>query len=107
VARGDSVSTDESIGHIAVGSEPNEGGSVAKKPKRIDIVKRDDHWVGERQGSNRVYVRGSTKDVAVRRAAKKAKRDPRAVSVRIPGRDGRIQEERSYPRSADPRSNKG
>jgi hypothetical protein len=80
---------------------------MAKKLKRVDIVKRDDHWVGERQGSNRVYVQGSTKDVAVRRAAKKAKRDPRAVSVRIHGRDGRIQEERSYPRSADPRSSKG
>jgi ketosteroid isomerase-like protein len=80
---------------------------VAKKLKRIDIVKRDDHWVGERQGSKRVYVQGSTKEMAVRRAAKKAKRDPRAVSVRIHGRDGRIQEERTYPRTVDPSSSKG
>jgi hypothetical protein len=43
---------------------------VAKKLKRIDIVKRDDHWVGERQGSKRVYVQGSTKEMAVRSAAK-------------------------------------
>lgn len=29
------------------------------------------------------------------------------VSLRIKGRDGRIQEERTYPRSSDPRRTKG
>jgi len=33
----------------------------------------------------------------MRDAAKKAKRDPRGVALRIHGRDGRIQEERTYP----------
>ena len=80
---------------------------MAQKLKRIDIVRRGKRWVGERKGKKRVYAAGSTKDVAVRRAAKKAKRDPRTVSLRIHGRDGRIQEERTYPRAADPVSSKG
>ena len=80
---------------------------MAKKLKRIDIVKRGQRWVGERKGRKRVYVEGKTKEVAVKRAAQKAKRDPRNVSLRIHGRDGRIQEERTYPQSADPGSSKG
>ena len=80
---------------------------MAKKLKRIDIVKRGDRWVAERKGHERLYTEGSTKNVAVRKAAAKAKRDSRGVSLRIHGRDGRIQEERTYPRSVDPASNKG
>jgi hypothetical protein len=80
---------------------------MAQKLKRVDIVKRGNRWVGERKGKKRPYVAGSTKDVAVRRAAAKAKRDARAVSIRIHGRDGRIQEERTYPRPDDPTSSKG
>ncbi len=80
---------------------------MAKKLKQVDIVKRGNRWVGERKGKKRVYVTASTKDVAVRRAAAKAKRDPRSVSIRIHGRDGRIQEERTYPRADDPSSSKG
>ena len=80
---------------------------MAKKLKRVDIVKRGKRWVGERKGKKRVYVEGSTKEVALRRATRKAKRDPRNVSLRIHGRDGRIQEERTFPRSADSVSSKG
>ena len=40
---------------------------MAKKLKRVDIVKRGNRWVGERKGKKRVYVEGSTKDVALRR----------------------------------------
>jgi hypothetical protein len=36
-----------------------------------------------------------------------AARDPGPVSVRIYRKDGRLQEERTYPRSADPRRSKG
>jgi hypothetical protein len=80
---------------------------MAKPSKRIDVVKRGDRWVGERKGGGRIYAEGSTKAKAVSNAAKKAKRDPRAVSIRIHGRDGRIQEELTYPRAPDPRSSKG
>jgi Uncharacterized protein conserved in bacteria (DUF2188) len=80
---------------------------VAKRVKRIDVVNRGDHWVAERKGGGRAYASGPTKAVAVQKAAKKAKRDPRQVSLRIHRRDGRIQEERTYPRAADPSSSKG
>ena len=80
---------------------------MAKALKRIDIVKRGDRWVGEREGGGRVYVEGTTKAKAVSNAAKKAKRDPRGVSIRIHGRDGRIQEECTYPRAEDPRASAG
>jgi hypothetical protein len=43
----------------------------------------------------------------VSKAAQKAKRDPRAVTLRIHGKDGKIQEERTYPRERDPASSKG
>ena len=80
---------------------------MPKPLKRIDVVSRGDHWVAEHQGGGRAYATGPTKAVAVRKAAKKAKRDPRQVSLRIHGKDGRIQEERTYPRAADPSSTKG
>jgi hypothetical protein len=80
---------------------------MAKTMKRIDIVKRGDRWVGERKGGGRIYADGATKAKAVSNAAKKAKRDPRNVTLRIHGKDGRIQEERTYPRASDPVSSKG
>jgi Uncharacterized protein conserved in bacteria (DUF2188) len=80
---------------------------MATKLKRIDIVQRDNRWVGERKGGKRVYVQGATKTEALRKAVKKAKRDPRGVTLRIHGKNGRIQEERTYPRAADPASSKG
>ena len=80
---------------------------MAKGFKRIDIVTSGDNWVAERKGGGRVYASGPTKAVAVQKAAKKARRDPRQVSLRIHGRDGRIQEERTYPRAVDPQSSKG
>lgn len=36
-----------------------------------------------------------------------ARREPGGVSVRIYRKDGRLQEERTYPRSADPRRSRG
>ena len=41
------------------------------------------------------------------KAAKKARRDPRGVTLRIHGKDGKIQEERTYPHAGDPVSSKG
>jgi len=84
-----------------------QGDDVAKPMKRIDIVKRGDRWVAERKGGGRVYVEGSTKAKAVSNAARKAQRDPRGVTIRIHGKDGKIQEERTYPRAADRGSSKG
>lgn len=73
--------------------------------KRIDVVHGDNGWVGRSGG--RTIVTGETKQQAVLAAAEAAKRSADAVSVRIHKRNGQIQEERTYPRSADPRSSRG
>lgn len=73
--------------------------------KRIDVVKQADGWVAK-QG-RAVVADGGTKQEAVRNAAAVAKADPEAVSVKIHRVDGKIQEERTYPRGADPKRSRG
>jgi hypothetical protein len=73
--------------------------------KRIDVVKQGDQWVGKTGGN--VVSSGGTKDEAVRHTARVARAAPQPVSVRIHKLDGKIQEERTYPRAADPRGSKG
>jgi len=43
----------------------------------------------------------------VRKTAEVAKAAPKPVSVKIHKLNGQFQEERTYPRSADPRQSKG
>ena len=75
--------------------------------KRIDVVQKGDKWVGQ-SGGKTVRGTGATrKDDAVRNTARVAKRDSQPVTVKIHKQDGRIQEERTYPRKADPRGSKG
>ena len=74
--------------------------------KRVDVVKKGNKWIGEPKHGGR-YTVAPTKAEVVAKAARKAKKDRKAVTVRIHDRDGLIQEERTYPRSADPRSSKG
>lgn len=73
--------------------------------KRIDVVKKGDEWVGE--GNKGIVSRAPTKDEAVKKTADVAKADPQPVTVKIHKENGRIQEERTYPRSADPPQSKG
>jgi Uncharacterized protein conserved in bacteria (DUF2188) len=73
--------------------------------KRIDLTKKGDEWVAAT--SNRVVARAPRKVDAVRKTAEVAKADPQPVTVKIHKEDGRIQEERTYPRSADPRRSRG
>ena len=74
--------------------------------KRIDVVKRKDGtWVAETNG--RKVVGGATKAEVVKAAAAKAKSGKDPVSLRIHKQDGKLQEERTYPRKADPRKSKG
>jgi hypothetical protein len=75
--------------------------------KRIDVVKKGDGWAGESGGRTVPNTKASTKLEAVRKTAAAAKKGSEPVSVRIHGVDGKIQEERTYPRSADPRRSKG
>ena len=75
--------------------------------KRMRVVKnkKGTGWLTKR--GTRTVARARTKKAAVRKTAKLARKDAKAVSVRIYKKNGRIQEERTYPRKADPRRSKG
>lgn len=73
--------------------------------QRIDIVHQGDTWVAE-SGGQRLMV-GAKKDDLVRNVAKAARASGAPTSVVIHGMNGRIQEERTYPRGADPRRSRG
>lgn len=75
--------------------------------KRIDVVKKGDKWVGESGGKTVRGTGATNKDRAVKNTAGVAKKSPEAVTVKIHKENGRIQEERTYPGSADPRRSKG
>jgi hypothetical protein len=70
-------------------------------------MKKQDGWAGESRGRTVPKAKAPTKDAAVKKVAAAAKKDPQPVSVRIHKVNGRIQEERTYPRSADPPRSKG
>lgn len=75
--------------------------------KRIDLVKKGKKWVGESGGKT---VRGTgapNKDQAIKNTAGVARKAPESVTVKIHKENGRFQEERTYPGSADPPRSKG
>lgn len=63
-------------------------------------------WRGEARGSTRAVAKGENKAEVVKRTIEVAKKQPKA-QVRIKGKNGRIQEERTYPRSSDPKRTPG
>jgi Uncharacterized protein conserved in bacteria (DUF2188) len=75
--------------------------------KRIDVVKKRDGWAGESGGRTVPGTKARTKAEGVKRTAAASKKGREPVSVRIRKLDGKIQEERTYPQSADPRRSKG
>ncbi len=75
--------------------------------KRMDVVKTNEGWKAESAGRTVPGTKAPRKADAVKQTAAKAKNAPEPVSVRIHNENGRIQEERTYPRSADPRKSKG
>lgn len=75
--------------------------------KRIDVVKRNDEWLGESKGRTVPGTKALAKDEAIRNAARVARAASDAVTVKIHKVKGGIQEERTYPRKADPRRSKG
>lgn len=70
----------------------------------VDRDKKSGDWHGKR--GKDVIVRGSTKQPVVKKVVAAAKKD-RAAQVVIKKADGKIQEERTYPRGSDPRRSKG
>lgn len=75
--------------------------------KRIDVVKKGNKWVGESGGKTVRGTSGATKPESVRNTADVANKSKEPVTVKFHKEDGKIQEERTYPGSADPHRSKG
>ncbi len=69
------------------------------------ITKEDDLWKLTRQGGQRASLTAKTKAEAIEKT--RAFMESRSGSVKIHKQNGQIQEERTYPRSKDPRSSRG
>jgi hypothetical protein len=69
--------------------------------KQMDVIKRPDGWAAMVNG--RKVAGAGTKEAAVRAAAEKARSERGPVTLKI----HKLQEERTYPRSADPNCRKG
>jgi hypothetical protein len=72
---------------------------------RHHLTKRGDAWRLEKAGSDRALLKAPTKVEPVQKTRRYMKN--REGSVRIHKVDGKIEEERTYPRGKDPRSSKG
>ena len=70
---------------------------------------KGDEWQLEKQHAERVTKKfpGMTKEEAVRDAAKFLRNRDDSASLKIHLKDGPIQEERTYPKSADPTQSPG
>ncbi len=76
------------------------------KLKKYHITKTQSGWQGKAQGGERASKTAPTKKEIIDQMRDMAKRQG-GVSLIIHKEDGTIQEERTYPRSADPRTSKG
>ena len=75
--------------------------------RRIDVVKKGGNWVGRSKGKTVRGTKAKTKSASVKKTAAVARKAKKPTSVRIHKVNGRIQEERTYPRKADPKKSKG
>jgi len=69
--------------------------------KTYHVTKTNDGWQGKLEGGQRASIKGDTKAEAVRKTIELAKNKENS-SVRIHKLDGKIQEERTYPKISDP-----
>jgi hypothetical protein len=65
------------------------------------VTKSTKGWEGHREGKNHAVAKGPTKKEVVSEMIRHAKQH-QPSSLKIHKVDGRIQEERTYPRSTDP-----
>jgi len=69
------------------------------------LTKNDDHWQLAKEGASRASKTGATKDEVLQLAHDFLA--DKTASLKIHGADGKIQEERTYPRKSDPIKTKG
>ena len=69
------------------------------------ITKDGDDWKLKKEGSQRATKVADTKSDIIKQTQKFA--EGKEISVKIKGVDGKFQEERTYPKSRDPKKSKG
>lgn len=69
--------------------------------KNYHVTKTDDGWQGKLEGGKKASVKGETKAEVVKKTVEIAKNQENS-SVKIHKADGKIQEERTYPKKSDP-----
>lgn len=74
--------------------------------KNYHVTKTESGWEARLEDHNRALVKGKTKDEVVCETIDLAKKQ-KTASVTIHKTDGKIQEERTYPRSSDPKTSRG
>ena len=78
---------------------------------RLDVVRRDLRWIVRRSGGEVISADFWTQGEAIRCARAEAvhlvTEGARGVTARIHRADGRIRDEFTYPRGADPKRSKG
>jgi len=71
------------------------------KRKKYHVTKTDEGWQGKLEKGKRASVTGDTKEEVVKKTIEIAKKKDNS-SVIIHKGDGKIQEERTYPKGSDP-----
>ena len=72
--------------------------------QKYHLEKKNDEWRLRKAGSNRAFVKGDTKEIAILEMRRYMRL--REGSVRIHKANGRFEVERTYRRSKDPRGSK-
>lgn len=73
----------------------------------LEYDERKERWVLEKDSTGRTVRSFDTKEDATRRGVLKRAVGEEGGSVKIQKENGRFQEERTFPRSRDPRRSKG
>jgi len=69
--------------------------------KTYHVTQTNNGWQGKKEGGQRVTVKGNTKKEVVKKTIEIAKKQGN-TSVIIHKQNGKIQEERTYPKGSDP-----
>jgi hypothetical protein len=72
-----------------------------EKRTKYHITKTDEGWEGRIEGGKRASAKGRTKEEVKKKTIELAKKNGES-SVIIHKENGKIQEERTYPRKSDP-----
>ncbi|MFK7060258.1 DUF2188 domain-containing protein [Flavobacterium oreochromis] len=75
--------------------------------KTYHVTKTENGWQGKAENGKRASTTGDTKAQVMQRTIEIAKKHNGNSNVIIHKQDGKFQEERTYPKSSDPRQTPG